>query len=238
MRSKLGMVATMLVALALAAPAAAHEAGQWVVRAGAGTVAPKSGNLGFGDVNLADGSVITGSSIEVDDGTSLVLSATYMIHDNWAVDILGALPFEHDIDLVGTLNGSSVTVPLGSTKHLPPTVSLQYHFKPDAAFQPYVGVGVNFTLFSSESVNQQVQNDASLLEIELEESSGLALQVGADWMFGDNWLANLDVRWIQIRSNLRITVDDAGTIISGIDVPGLVEIDPWVYSLSVGYTFD
>ena len=61
-----------------------------------------------------------------------------MMTDNWAVELLAAYPFEHDIYLV---DGPEV----GSTKHLPPTVSLQYHFMPDSTFQPYLGAGVNYT---------------------------------------------------------------------------------------------
>ena len=236
MRIKLSLVATSIVALLLAMPASAHEAGTWIFRGGAGTVAPKSDNLELGDVTLLDDSVVENSFIEVDDGTSLVLGATYMIHDHWAVDILLAAPFEHDIDLTGTLDGSGVSVPLGSTDHLPPTVSFQYHFAPDATFQPYVGVGVNYTLFSSESVTQQVRDALGLVDIELEDSSGPAAQLGADWVIGDKWLINFDLRWILIESNLFVTIDDNGST-SVLEVPGQVEINPWVYSLNVGYRF-
>ncbi len=237
MKSKFVLFASLLAAAALAVPAMAHEGGTWIVRGGAGMVSPKSGNLAFPDVDLGDGDTVTNASIEVDDGTSLVLSATYMINDNWAVDILGAWPFEHDIDLTGTVNGTAVTAPIGSTKHLPPTVSLQYHFAPESAFQPFVGLGVNYTMFMSESVTSDAQ-DIGLVDIELEDSTGIAAQVGADWVFNDNWLVNFDVRWIQIRSNLLLTIDDGTTVTSGIDVPGNVEIDPWVFAINVGYKFD
>jgi outer membrane protein len=237
MRKRFIAIATTLVALVLAVPATAHEQGTWILRGGAGMVSPKSDNLDFGTTNLEDGTVIENSYIQVDDGSSLILSGTYMLYDNWAVDILGAWPFEHDIDLTGTVNGSSVSVPIGSTKHLPPTVSLQYHFAPDATFQPYVGFGVNYTMFSSESVDQAVQDAAGLLAIKLEDSSGYAAQVGADWVFGDKWLLNVDVRYIQIKSELLITVDDGGNIIENIPVPGRVEINPWVFGVSVGYRF-
>lgn len=237
MRRKLYLSAAAVAAMILAVPAVAHEQGTWILRGGAGMVSPKSDNLDFGTVVLVDGTVIENSYIQVDDGSSLILTGTYMLYDNWAIDILGALPFEHDIDLTGTVEGSPVTVPTGSTKHLPPTISLQYHFSPDATFQPYVGFGVNYTIFSSEKVNQTVQDAAGLLAIELKDSSGFAAQVGADWVFGDNWLLNVDVRYIQIESELLITVDDGGNVIPGLPVPGRVEINPWVYGVSVGYRF-
>ena len=237
MRRKLNWIAAALVALIFAVPAAAHEQGTWILRGGAGMVSPQSDNLDFGTVNLEDGTVVENSYIQVDDGSSLILSGTYMLYDNWAIDILGAFPFEHDIDLTGTVEGSAGSVPIGSTKHLPPTISLQYHFSPEAAFQPYVGFGVNYTIFSSESVDQATQDASGLLAIELKDSSGFAAQVGADGVFGDNWLLNIDVRYIQIESELLITVDDGGNFIENLAVPGRVEINPWVYGVSVGYRF-
>ena len=237
MRSNLGRIAALLAALAMAVPATAHEAGTWILRVGYGMVSPKSDNLDFGETTLTGGGVIPDSYLEVDDGSSLVLSATYMIHDNWAIDILAAAPFEHDIDLKGTLDGAPFSAPVGTTDHLPPTLTLQYHFSPEAAFQPFVGVGVNHTLFFSESVSQVARDAVGLVDFELEDSYGPAFQVGADWAFGNNWLVNFDLRWIMIRSTLNITVDDGGTIISGITVPGQVEIDPWVFGVNVGYSF-
>lgn len=237
MRRKLYLAAAALAATTLAVPAVAHEQGTWILRGGAGMVSPKSDNLDFGTVVLVDGTVIENSYIQVDDGSSLILSGTYMLYDNWAIDILGALPFEHDIDLTGTVEGSPVRVPTGSTKHLPPTISLQYHFSPEATFQPYVGFGVNYTIFFSEKVNAVVQDAAGLLDIELKDSTGFAAQVGADWILGEKWLVNIDVRYIQIESELLITVDDGGNIIEGLAVPGRVEINPWVYGVSVGYRF-
>lgn len=236
MKSKLGLLAVLLAAAGMAAPAAAHEAGTWIVRGGAGMVDPQSNNGDFGDVDLGDGTTLVNSHFEVDDDTSIVISFTYMLLDNWGIDILVATPFEHDIDLTGTVNGSSVTARVGSTEHLPPTLSLQYHFMPDAAFQPYFGLGVNYTIFSSEEVTQ-FSRDVGLVGISLDDSSGIAAQLGADWVFHDDWLASFDVRWMQIRSDLEIDVDDAGTIITGINVPGNVEIDPWVYSLTLGRRF-
>ena len=238
MKRKIGLLAAFLIAAALATPAMAHEAGQWIVRGGPGTVSPKSKNADFGDVTLADDSVIESSYFDVDDGTSLVASFTYMLNKNWGIDILLATPFSHDVDLKGTLDGAAVTVPAAEVKHLPPTFSLQYHFSPDATFQPYVGFGVNYTLFFDEKVTQPVQDNTGLLEVKLPASSGLAVQLGADYVFDNDWLVNVDLRWMQIRSNYKIKVDlGDGNIIGNINVPGSIEIDPMVYSINVGKRF-
>lgn len=193
--------------IAVAAPARSHESGQWIFRAGIGTVDPKSDNLGLAP----------GVSVDVDSGTSLTLMGTYMFTDNWALDILAAWPFSHDIELAA--DGQSDKI--AETDHLPPTVSIQYHFLPDGQFQPYVGAGLNWTtFFNTDTIDPDV-------DLDLDDSFGVAAQFGADVEFNDRWLFNIDVRWINIETDA--TLD-------GVDV-GTVEIDPWVYSLNVGYRF-
>jgi len=221
-----------LLSLTLAAPAIAHEAGQWIFRAGVGQVAPKSDNL---SETIVDGDTTIGLALEVDSGTSLTLSGTYMFTPNWAFDILAAWPFTHDVNAAVSIDDGvdqlSFSTKIAEVEHLPPTFSVQYHFMPDADFQPYVGLGVNFTTFTSEKFTNIVVDGENLGtlgdDLSLDDSFGIATQFGADWMFNDNWLVNLDVRWINIESDL--TVD-------GLEI-GTVEIDPWVYSLNVGYRF-
>ena len=227
--SKHLLAATALLAFA-ASPAMAYEQGTWVLRAGVGTVAPDSDNLVLPDFPAAGNT----STVEVDDGTSLTLSATYMFTPNWAFDILVAYPFSHDINLsvVDTATGSSVTsFKAAETEHLPPTFSLQYHFLPDAAFQPYVGAGVNYTTFFSTDVTQDTTNALGVTSLDLDDSFGLALQLGADWTFDNNWLINFDFRYIDIETDA--TVSD-GTTSAEV---GTVAIDPYVYSINIGYRF-
>jgi len=237
--SKYVLVAGALLAL-VASPALAYEAGTWVLRGGVGVVAPKSDNLDLGTLELGGGIQLTSASVDVDDGTSLTLMGTYMFTPNWAFDILASWPFEHDIDVSATIDDGvnapvSGTVPLGSTEHLPPTFSIQYHFLPDSTFQPYVGAGVNWTTFMSEEVTSDAAA-AGIVGLSLDDSFGAAFQLGADWVFGNNWLINFDLRWINIESDASATIDD------GINPPvtgdiGTVEIDPWVYSINIGYSF-
>lgn len=210
--SKYLLAAGALLAL-VASPALAYEAGTWVLRAGVGVVAPDSDNL------VLDPDTI----IEVDDGTSLTLMGTYMFTPNWAFDVLASWPFNHDIKLAGTK--------IAETDHLPPTFSLQYHFLPDGTIQPYVGAGLNYTTFFSTDVEQVLTDLTGITDIDLDDSFGLALQLGADWTFGNRWLLNFDLRWIDIESDL--TASDGVTS----EELGTVKIDPWVYSINLGYSF-
>jgi outer membrane protein len=89
------------------------------------------------------------------------------------------LSAKHDV----TLDGAKI----GTVKHLPPTLLVQYHFLPDATFRPYVGAGVNYTTFSKN----KLLNGAASLE---HDSFGLALQAGADVAIDKNWSINFDVK--------------------------------------------
>lgn len=226
-RALLLACATLLLSASTAV--LAHDAGDLILRAGVGVVEPKSGNLDLPSLDLGGGPISAG--IEVDTGTSLTLTGTYMFTRNWAFDVLAAWPFKHDIDLDIAGAGS---VPIGETEHLPPTFSIQYHFLPDGAFQPFVGLGVNYTTFFSEEVTAEAVA-AGVTDLSLDDSFGVATQFGADWRLSDQWLLHFEGRWINIESDATVTVDDGtGPVSAEI---GTVEIDPWVLSLELGFKF-
>ncbi|MFU8821469.1 MAG: OmpW/AlkL family protein [Gammaproteobacteria bacterium] len=207
----------LTAALGLAAPASAHEAGDWLVRFGASQIEPKSdnGTLDVSALELGD------QRIDVDDKGGVTFNFTYMYTANIGIEVLAALPYEHDI-YVGDLGR------VGSVKHLPPTVSLQYHFLPTATFQPYAGIGLNYTRFFSESEAGALKDLGVNLDVD-SSSFGAAAQVGFDYMLNDKWFVNVDVRWIDIDTKAKIK-----------EVPtirGDVNIDPIVYGIHVGYRF-
>ena len=218
MKRSLVVLTSAVLSVALAGPAFGHEAGQWIFRAGVGTVMPKDDNLGLPDL---------GATVQVDDGTSLTLTGTYMFTENWAFDILAAWPFTHDVDL----DVGADTLAFGEVEHLPPTFSVQYHFLPDATFQPFVGLGLNYTTFLSEDLDPGIPDALGVTDFSLDDSFGVAVQVGADWILNENWLINADLRWINIESDLDVTIEGSTV---GL---GTVEIDPWVFALNVGYRF-
>ena len=230
-------LAAGIIAMAMVTTSAwAHEAGTWVLRAGPGTVMPTDDGLFLQSSELPDGSIVEDSFIEADDGTSLVINATYFFEKHWAVDILGAWPFEHDAYISGDLNGQPTKINIGTVGHLPPTVSLQYHIAPDAVIQPYVGFGGNYTTFFSETVNSTAQ-DLGFVSYSLADSWGLAFQLGADIDINEKWLVNIDARYIQIKSKTSVVADVGDPEYVRFEVPGYFEINPFVWSLTVGYKF-
>ena len=187
----------------IALPALAYEKGDWLLRVGAGSVEPKSSNSPI---------------VSVDSGAALVFNGTYFFTPNIAFEVLAASPFSHDI------HDPTGSVKLGETKHLPPTFSLQYHFNTNGAFHPYVGAGLNYTLFFDEETSSALPDTT----LSLDDSFGLAAQLGVDFDLTDKMFLNVDVRWMDI---------DTEASIPEADLNFDVEIDPMVYSLTLGWKF-
>jgi outer membrane protein OmpA-like peptidoglycan-associated protein len=108
-------------------------------------------------------------------------------------------------------------------EHLPPTLSLQYHFNPDGTFRPYLGAGINYTTF----LNEDTKGALAGTDLELDDSWGAAGQIGADIGLNYNWFLNLAVRYIDIDSDAEL---DGGEL-------GEIEIDPFIYQAQIGYRF-
>lgn len=205
-------------ALLAGAPAQAYDEGDWLVRVGASNVDPDNsvGSLGAAD-------------IDIDDDTSVTFNGTWMWTKHMGVELLAALPFEHDIKAQGLGK-------VGSTKHLPPTLSWQWHFLPDSWFQPYVGAGINWTIFFDDGEEGILKEIGGELELKDTSSVGLAGQIGADFQLNDRWFVNVDFRYIKISNEAQVTLpgEDGGDP-TVVDVD--VDIDPFVYGLHVGYRF-
>jgi len=185
----------------------AKEQGDWILRAGVGQVDPKSpnGSLDGTDIN-----------IYADTATTFIFDATYMVSQNWGIELLASAPFDHDIDLEGLGK-------VGSTKQLPPTLSGQYHFNPIGRVQPYVGLGFNVTLFFSEDTRGALSGSS----LKLSNSFGLAAQAGVDIEVSENVYLNAVIRYMDIETDAKVDGSKVAT----------VKIDPMVYGLNLGYRF-
>ena len=211
----------LLAPALLAAPLAmAHQAGDIIVRAGAVTVDPHEDS----GLVKAGGAPLAGTGATLDSDTQLGLNFAYMLTDNVGVELLAATPFSHDVGVTGVIGK------LGSIKHLPPTASVVYYpLDKASAFQPYVGAGVNFTWFFDEELSSAAKG-AGFHGLSLDNSWGLAAQAGFDYMLDDNWMVNAQVRYIDIETTGK-------TSLNGAPVKVDVDVDPWVYMVGLGYKF-
>ena len=229
------IVASIVMGTALLpATASAFEANSWIVRAGATTVAPdvSSDQLKLNGSAQAFIDAVGPAGLDVDNDTQLGLTIEYMFTSNWGLEVLAATPFEHTASGTGALNGLDIA----DVKHLPPTVSAVYHFNHGSAFRPYVGAGINYTVFFDEDLTGAADAAFAGLgltggDVNLDDSWGVALQVGADYQIGDKWWLNASVRWLDISTTADIKFDD------GTRVSGDLDLDPFVYSIMIAYTF-
>lgn len=188
----------------------AVPAGTWSVAAGAHYVDPKSDN----------GTVSTGLGnfeVDVDGDVRPTISGEYFIANNVGVELLAAIPFHHDI----TLKAGDTTID-AKTQHLPPTLSVQYHFDGydlPMNVKPFVGVGVNYTTFFEEKVYIPLAGD---YDLELDDSVGVAGHVGIDIPFAPTESFRIDARYIDIKTDASLNGDDIGE----------VDISPWVYGVA------
>lgn len=195
--------AALLALTGLAGVTASAAQGDWLVRFGASVVDPKSDNLTLGP----------GTTLQIGDDTRPSFDVTYMFRDKWGIEVLASTVWKHELKV----RGPTGTTRLGEVSHLPPTISLQYHFNPEGRLRPYVGLGVNYTLlFDEEPATLSVDN-----------SFGPAAQLGLDVGLNDKWFLNLSARYIDIDADARLGTANIGT----------VEVDPFVYGLHVGYRF-
>lgn len=192
----------------------AVPAGTWSIAAGAHYVDPKSdnGTLANTDLGLV-------ANVDVDGDVRPTISGEYFIADNVGVELLAAIPFHHDFTLNDATGNELLT---GKTQHLPPTLSLQYHFDGynlPMNVKPFVGVGVNYTTFFKEKIS----NGADL---DLDDSVGVAGHIGLDIPFAPTESLRIDARYMDIKTDASLNIDGTKYEL------GEVDISPWVYGVA------
>jgi outer membrane protein len=200
------LIAAAAIAMGGSVPAQAQDTGNWIVRA-------RAVNL---DSANKDG---TGLKLTINDKTLPEIDISYFLTPNLAAELILTYPQSQTV----YANGAAI----GTFKHLPPTLSLQYHATGLGGFRPYVGAGVNYTNISSVGFNPAVE--AALGgKINLKRNSwGLAFQLGVDVPLGGGWLLNADVKKVQIGTKV---------LLNGASV-GKFDVDPVLASIGVGKRF-
>lgn len=233
MKTSYKTIASLVLAVS-AAPALAN----WSVNVGAITVAPQDSSSHLNVVETVAGLPANSTELSVNNNTQLGITIDYQLNKNWTIELIAATPFSHDIQVKGSaIDG----LPIGSSKHLPPTLLAQYHFDlGDSRFDPFIGLGLNYTKFFQEEVSGELVSTLQALnvtdandkvELKLKDSVGLAMQAGVNIKLADSWSAHLMLSKMDIETEGQVQVN--GTTIQSVDVT----IDPYVWMIGARYSF-
>ncbi|MFD1626856.1 OmpW/AlkL family protein [Azospirillum griseum] len=226
-RAAAALLATTAL-VAISSPSFAQDfkvksAGDIVVRArGLAVVPQESGTLN----NTALGNI---GSAKVGNDFIPEVDFSYFITDNIAAELIAGTS-RHSVK--GNLNSLGNSIEVGKVSLLPPTLTLQYHFLPKERISPYVGAGLNYTLFYRENAANAV-NPAGLrvTNTDYKNRFGFALQAGVDVALTGAWSLNVDVKKIFLKTDVTATVNGA------LPVTSKVTLDPWLIGVGVGYRF-
>ncbi|QQG35781.1 MAG: OmpW family protein [Micavibrio aeruginosavorus] len=161
-----------------------------------------------------DSTVNIGGKASVGDAFVPEFDISYFFTDHIAAELILATA-QHQVNYTGDIN-------LGDTMILPPTLTLQYHFMPDSNFSPYIGAGLNYSIFYSED------SGTGFTDLDIDGGLGYALQAGFDYWLNDNWGINMDVKKIYLDIDAEL---NSGSIRADVD------LDPWVVGTGVSYRF-
>ncbi len=198
---------------------AAAEQGDWLVRLRGVVVAPTESTS-----DVLPG--FPGGRVGVENAFVPELDFTYFFTRNIAAELILATS-PHDLVGEGTLSGLGE---IADVMVLPPTLTLQYHFNPGGRLRPYAGVGVNWSIFYSEDASAALVGAIGPTSVNVDDSVGVAYQIGFDFALNERWFLNADVKYIQIDTTA--TLNTGGTI-NTVDV----DLDPIVAGVGVGFRF-
>lgn len=176
---------------------------------------------GLGVITNDEGSVdgVAGSDLSYSDSVIPELDITYYFTNNIAAELILGTTYAN-VYGEGSVAGLDK---IGKTWVLPPTLTLQYHFTDFGAFKPYVGAGVNYTMFYNQS-------GSTASDLDVEDTFGAALQVGFDYMLNEHWGVNFDVKKLFLEA-------DYETTIGGTKYTGKAKLDPWLIGTGITYRF-
>jgi outer membrane protein len=172
------------------------------------------------------GVVIPGADADVSTEVIPALTLSYFFNKNLAVELFCCFA-KHEIDGKGTI------APLGEiadTWIFPPALTLQYHITGMGAWKPYVGAGVQYIDFFDTGTGQ---NRLGATKVTIDDAFGFTLQAGLDISIGNGWSFNADVKktWLDPEVTWHNTA-------LGVNVVGDADLDPWIFSVGLGYRFN
>ncbi len=181
--------------------------------------------------NEKSGSILPafpGERVSVDNSIMPEVDITYMATDHIGFELIAATTKHSASGRTGTTGGIGK---LASTWVLPPTLTVQYHPVVDGHVRPYVGAGLNYTLFYAEDASAGLEAAVGKTKVHMSDSVGWAGQIGVDIDLNDRIFLNLDVKYIDIDTKTRLATTAAGT------QRVKLALDPLVFGVGVGMRF-
>lgn len=223
-----------IVAASLSSPLALASIS---VNVGAIQVSPNDDSSYLNVVENVAGLPANSAKVGVNNNTQLGLTFDYALDDNWSVQLIAATPFSHKITGKGSVDGLAI----GKTKHLPPTLLAQYNFgSVNADFRPFVGAGINYTMFFSEKAAPELKNTLVTIgaaqasddvSLSLKNSVGIAVQAGFNYKLSNNWGLHAMIAWADIDTDAKVKIN--GATVQPVDV----SIDPTIIMVGLRYSF-
>jgi outer membrane protein len=205
---KSAALAVAMAGVLAAGTARAEDESPWMVRLRAVYLSPANKS----DAN--NSLEIPANAVHINSKWLPDIDAEYFFAPHWSTELVLTYPQKQTVTLGGT--------DIGTFKHLPPVLTAKYNFNPSGLFRPYVGLGVNLTLFSNENI--AVGGNPLTLS---SSSFGPAAQAGFDYKLAEHWFLNADVKWVQLRTDVKL---NGAKILEA-------RVDPLLYGIGIGYRF-
>ena len=229
---KLLMTTTVLSAFIASTPLMAIEKGDILINARILNVAP---DVDTNQVMAGGAALAEPAGIDVDDANSLGVDITYMVTDNFGVELMLDTSSKHDITGTGNLSG----VDIGEINVLPPSLIAVWHFMPKNNIRPYVGAGINYTIFFDGSTTNEFTSTMDTVlgggvtstDVSVDDAIGILLQAGLDIDINKDWYVSFDAKYIDMDTTAHIKVN--GSKAAKVDF----DVNPLVLGVGVGTKF-
>ncbi len=205
-------ISTLLLLIGLTTGVFAQQKGDFRMRLRATAVIPQES---------ATISTINGN-VDISNTIIPELDFTYFLAKNFSANlILGTT--KHEVSAVNTALGN---VDLGKVWLLPPTLTLAYHLPVSKEVQPYVGAGVNYTIFYG------IKDGPAIAKTSYKNSFAPAAQLGVDFDISKKLFLNFDVKKLWLSTDATVTT--IPSVAGGATVVADTKINPWLCSFGIG----
>ncbi len=189
------------------------------------------------------------SRVNVDSAIVPEVDLTYMMTDNIGIEVIAGIA-NHDVKLRNDgLSTLVTTLTADATGNqlvdgykifdswlLPPTVTIQYHFMPNNKWRPYAGVGINYTAtFGDDATDQLEAEVGGTVDVHTTDDFTWAAQVGFDYDISDSWFFNVDVKYIDLKTEASLDIN--GGLLDGTVLRVKTDISPIIIGIGFGTTF-